>query len=237
MYKIIILEDEMNYATQLLEYLIHFQETHSEFTYIAKHYPSPIQFLEEYSCDADLLLLDIRLPGMTGMDVAHRIREMDQNVTILFITSLTQYAIEGYSVRAFDYIVKPVSYSFFASKLERVLRARKQEQTERYIEVKTKNKTIRIASNSILFIEILNHDITIHTDQGEVKHWGSLSKYEQLLKEVHFARCNSCYLVNLRYVEGVDDQYVQVGGQQLTMSKAKRKQFLMALGQYKGGGV
>lgn len=73
MYKIIILEDEMNYATQLLEYLIHFQETHSEFTYIAKHYPSPIQFLEEYSCDADLLLLDIRLPGMTGMDVAHRL--------------------------------------------------------------------------------------------------------------------------------------------------------------------
>ena len=119
MLKIILLEDDPKYAERVVALLTRYREEHSEpcASFTVQHYFDPIQFLTEYHCDTDLLLLDIQLPGMTGMDAAKKIRKIDPNVMIVFITSLTQYAIEGYSVNAFDYILKPLrSASFLASK-------------------------------------------------------------------------------------------------------------------------
>ena len=83
---------------------------------------------------------------------------------------------------------------------------------------------------------MFDHDLLIHTDDGVIKQWGSLSKYEKQLAGAHFARCNSCYLVNLKYVRGVYGDEVVVGDDRLAVSKSRRKEFLQALAQYKGGG-
>lgn len=235
MLKILILEDDELHAKNLLQFLKQFEQEHPDFHYTVKHYSQPIELLSDYQSDTDLIFVDINLPDMKGIDVAKRIRDMDQQVMIVFITSLTQYAIEGYSVRAFDYILKPLSYPLFERKLTRALQLLFTKDNTLYISVRTKNGCMRLPADSILYIEILNHDVTLHTDQGTITHWGSLSKYEKLLQGAHFARCNSCYLVNLKFIQQIDQDSVEIANQRLAISKSKKKAFLAALAQYKGG--
>ena len=235
MFTIVLLEDEQVHEKELLSYLNRFSTEHPDFCYNVTSYHNSLDLLSNYHCSTDLLFLDIQVPDMKGIDVAKRIREIDQQTTIVFITNLMQYAIEGYAVRAFDYILKPLSYPVFCQKFSRIIQSIQCNRSEVFVDVHTKTESMRISSNCILYIEVFNHDITIHTDHGTLTHWGSLSKYENLLQNAHFARCSSCYLVNLKFVTKLEGDYVFVNQRPLSMSKSKRKHFLSALAQYKGG--
>ena len=177
MYKIGLLEDEQEQAERLLGFLDRYREAHPDFACTVQRYDRAMDLLDHYDRDCDLLFLDIRLPDMTGMEAAHRIREVDRRVMIIFVTSLTQYAIEGYSVQAFDYIVKPVSYEPFAAKLERAVRVLGYRQTGVVLDIKTREGGLRLTSDMIHYLEVFDHDLLIHTDDGVIKQWGSLSKY------------------------------------------------------------
>lgn len=235
MLKIGLLEDEQDQAERLVRFLVQYQSAHPQFAYTLQRYNRALELLDHYERDFDLLFLDIRLPDMTGMEAAHRIREFDRNVMIIFVTSLTQYAVEGYSVQAFDYIVKPIGYESFAAKLERALRVLSYRDPGVVLDIKTREGSLRLTSDMIHYFEVFDHDLMIHTDDGVIKQWGSLSKYEKQLAGAHFARCNSCYLVNLKYVRGICGDEVLVGSDRLAVSKSRRKAFLQALAQYKGG--
>ena len=100
MLNIIILEDQTEQAERLSQMLKKYAEAHEGFSYQLKLYDRSIPFLTEYKCDADILFMDIQVPDMLGIDAAKRVRQMDNRVMIIFITMLTQYAIEGYSVRS-----------------------------------------------------------------------------------------------------------------------------------------
>lgn len=236
MLKIGLLEDEQDQAERLILFLAQYRQSHPQFAYTLQRYSRALELLDHYERDFDLLFLDIRLPDMTGMEAAHRIRESDRNVMIIFVTSLTQYAVEGYSVQAFDYIVKPIGYESFAAKLERALRVLSYRQPGVVLDIKTREGSLRLSADMIHYFEVFDHDLLIHTDDGIIKQWGSLSRYEKQLAEAHFARCNSCYLVNLKFVRGVYGDEVLMGNDRLAVSKSRRKAFLQALAQYKGGG-
>ena len=235
MLNIVILEDQAEQAERLSRMLSKYSSLHEDFTYQLKIYDRSIPLLTEYKCDADLLFLDIQIPDMLGMDVAKRIRTMDSQVMIIFITMLTQYAIEGYSVGAFDYVLKPVRFDEFSTKMDRVCRVLAHQNTSISLEVRTKEEIRRVSADDITYIEVANHDILIHTDGEIIRQWGNLKSYEEKLSSGHFVRCNACYLVNLKYVRGINGDMVSVGNDKLAVSKAKRKDFLMALAQYKGG--
>lgn len=236
MLKIGLLEDEQDQAERLILFLAQYRQSHPQFAYTLQRYSRALELLDHYERDFDLLFLDIRLPDMTGMEAAHRIRESDRNVMIIFVTSLTQYAVEGYSVQAFDYIVKPIGYESFAAKLERALRVLSYRRPGVVLDIKTREGSLRLSADMIHYFEVFDHDLLIHTDDGIIKQWGSLSRYEKQLAEAHFARCNSCYLVNLKFVRGIYGDEVLVGSDRLAVSKSRRKAFLQALAQYKGGG-
>lgn len=235
MVKIGILEDEALPMQQLREYFAKYQSEHCEFQYTLECYTRALPLLENYQPDFDLLLLDIRVPDMLGMEAARRVREVDQHVMIIFVTNLTQYAIEGYSVNAFDYVVKPLTYKSFSLKLERALRMISYSKPGADVVIKTHEGIRRLTSDTITYVEIANHDILVHTGNEVLRQWGSLSKFEEQLQGEHFFRCNSCYLVNLKYVRGVRENQVQVCDEWLTISKPRRREFLNALAQYKGG--
>lgn len=236
MLKIGLLEDEQDQAERLILFLAQYRQSHPQFAYTLQRYSRALELLDHYERDFDLLFLDIRLPDMTGMEAAHRIRESDRSVMIIFVTSLTQYAVEGYSVQAFDYIVKPIGYESFAAKLERALRVLSYRRPGVVLDIKTREGSLRLSADMIHYFEVFDHDLLIHTDDGIIKQWGSLSRYEKQLAEAHFARCNSCYLVNLKFVRGIYGDEVLVGNDRLAVSKSRRKAFLQALAQYKGGG-
>lgn len=234
--KIMVLEDDLRQAQQLSDYLEQYRQEHPDFSYVLETYRRAFDLLDHYRGDAELLFLDIRLPDMLGMETAQRIREKDQRVMIVFVTNLAQYAIEGYSVQAFDYILKPISYFAFSAKLERVLRTLAVRSGGPALDLKTREGLLRrVPASNILYIEVQAHDVFVHTDDGVLKQWGTLAHFEQLLQGAHFARCRTSCLVNLKYVRGVQRDVVLVGDDRLTISRSRRKEFLQALAQYKGG--
>ena len=235
MIKIVLLEDQPEQARILAQMLERYGEEHADFHYTLNHYDRSIAMLQEYKGDADLLLLDIQMPDMLGIDAAKKIREMDTRVMIVFITTLAQYAIEGYEVNAFDYVLKPVYYDAFVAKMDRVRRKLAYAKPGVSIDVQTRDSFRRVSSDEIYYLEVSNHDVLIHMDRGVLRQWGSLKTFEKSLGPVHFVRCNACYLVNLKYVRGISGDHVLVGGDELAISKPRRKEFLTAVAQYKGG--
>lgn len=114
--KVIIVEDEKDAADLLQQYLVRYGETKGvEFD--VRRYSDVTSFLAGYNNSTDLIFMDIELPDGDGMSAIAKIRERDNEVTVIFVTNLSQYAVKGYEVRAFDFIVKPVSYSNFSIKL------------------------------------------------------------------------------------------------------------------------
>ena len=235
--KICILEDEEGQARQLTEFFHTYQRENPDFSCVLEVYDRAYKLLDAYSQDTDLALLDIRVPDMLGIEAARRIRQMDEKVMIIFVTNLAQYAIDGYSVNAFDYILKPLNYVSFSNKLQRAQRALSYRESGLMLDLKTREGQRRIPADSVTYIEVSAHDLYLHTSTETIRQWGTLSKYEELLRGAHFARCSTCYLVNLKYVTGIQKGQVLVGDAALTISRTRRKEFLQALAQYKGGSL
>lgn len=237
MIKIAIIEDEVDLIEVLKNHLDKFADD-NKIDYSVKTYISASSFLDDYQCDYDLILMDINLPGLDGMSAVKKIREIDKKVMVIFVTSLAQYAVEGYSVNAFDFIIKPVTYYNFALKLKRALINFLNNENDTII-VKNKNSLAKIIIKNIKYIEVVDHKLIFHTDDGNFEMIDTLSKYKEILKDETFAQCNQCYLVNLRHVKKVTKDSVYIGDEIIQMSRRKQKEFLSAFNKYLGigGGV
>lgn len=100
----------------------------------------------------DIIFLDIMLPGLTGMEVAERIRAGDPDVVLVFVTNAAQYAIKGYAVGALDFVLKPVNPYEFLVKLERALE-RAAQRRQRPITLQTADGVQVLSSRDILYVE------------------------------------------------------------------------------------
>lgn len=235
LYRVFILEDEEKHAQRLISLLNAYQESHPDVRLEVTHFSNSFRLRAEYNCNADLLFMDIQMEGMNGIQTAREIRKTDPKVMIIFTTSLAQYAIEGYSVQAFDFILKPLEERVFEAKLDIALHVLAHTHTEDWIDVSNKTETKRITVSDITFIEVASHNVLIHTKQSIISCWGSLRDFEEKLSGMHFARCNACYLVNLRNVHSISGNTVAVGNDVLAISKAKHREFLTTFAMYKGG--
>ncbi len=121
MINVAVVEDEDSAAETLSEYFERYSHEKGAQFHIVR-FDNPVNFLTNYKSKYDLVLMDIDLPDMDGMEASRRMREIDNLVTLIFVTNLSQYAVYGYEVNAFDYVVKPVSYFDFALKLERAVK-------------------------------------------------------------------------------------------------------------------
>ena len=164
------------------------------------------------------------------MDAAAKLRSMDKNVPIVFITNMANYAVKGYSVSAFDFIIKPVSYYGFSTMMDRLLRIMKINAEN--IVLKTIDGIKKVYLNEIYYLEVRDHEITYHTQTEKIVVWGSLKTEEKKLPEKSFYRCSSCYLLNLRHVEEVIGNDVLIFGNKIPISRAKKQDFMQKLLEY-----
>ena len=192
-------------------------------------------FLEKYAGDFDVLFFDVDMPGTDGLDTARRLRRMDSEVSIIFVTNMAQYAIRGYEVDALDYVLKPVNYYSFELKMKKVRRVLNEREGSSLV-LFVKGEMRRIPVKSILYVEIRDHNLCYHTDDGDFSLTGSMKKLEEQLAPHSFARCNNCYLVNLMHVRTVTPEQVFVENTPLKISRPRRKAFVEALSAYYGGG-
>lgn len=179
----------------------------------------------------DIIFLDIMLPGLTGMEVAERIRAGDPDVVLVFVTNAAQYAIKGYAVGALDFVLKPVNPYEFLVKLERALE-RAAQRRQRPITLQTADGVQVLSSRDILYVETRDRKLFYHTTRGCFAVRSSMQSAEALLGSLRFVRCNQCYLVNLRHVQSVQGDFVTVGRDRLEVSRRQRAAFLEAMLQY-----
>ena len=232
---IALVEDSEAEVEKLRAFFKRYEEEHEDRFRIV-HFANAETFLGRYTPVYDIVLMDIMLPGMNGMDAAARLREMDISVTLMFVTNMAQFAVKGYEVDAFDFIVKPITYANFRLKLQRTLN-RLNSQRDTQIMLTLSDRMVRIPTSQIQYIEISKHDLKYHTTSGDYTVYGSLKSAEAALNPKMFARCNSCYLVNLNFVLAVDGYTVTVGEDELQISRSRRKPFIQQLNDFLGGGV
>ena len=152
---------------------------------------------------------------------------------LIFTTSLAQYAIEGYEVNALSYILKPINYYEFAMKLGKAVK-RVPFINAANIVLKTKSGDIRLSQEDIRYVEISGHWVVYHTLGGDYSQYSSLSKVEEALSSSEFTRCNSCYLVNMHYVQRINGMScILDNGEELKISQPKKKGFLEELEAYR----
>ena len=233
MVRIAIVEDDRAYAEKLQGYLEQYRAEHQAALH-CRVFHDGLAFLEGYHLDFDILLMDIEMPMLDGMSAARRVREADPHVVIMFITSMAQYAIRGYEVGALDFILKPVSYAVFSQKLQKAVRLANRNRQEHLLLPMTGTQR-RVSIPLILYVEVAGHQLQIHTETGIHCVSLPLKKLEAELAGHPFAKCNQCYLVNLRHVEEFRGNTVVVGGHTLQVSRPRRKDFQIALTNYYGG--
>ena len=232
--KIGILEDEPQAAKTLESYIVKFFSDRSENVNVRK-YDNAFSLLEDYHSDMDVLFMDIQMNLMNGLEAATRIRQQDPRVLIVFVTNLAQYAVEGYSVNAFDFILKPVNYVGFSMKLERILKELNHLSGGNFINVKTKSDgVVRLNVYDIVYVEVKLHDLIYHTLDKVYVSRGSLKNICTELEKYYFSLCNNCYLINLAHVRKANKTVVLSTGEELFISQGKRKQFMSELAKYMG---
>lgn len=235
MLNIAIVEDEKEMSNCLRDYLIKFFNEENISIDISIFDNGNI-FLEKYKLNYNLIFLDIKMPSIDGMEVAQKIRKIDKNVMIIFVTSLAQYAIKGYEVNAFDYILKPIDYYNFKLKMSRALVFLNSINNRSFV-VEYKNVIKRISVDELMYIEIYDHRLYFHLLNNEnISSYGTMKTYIELLKDDSFMLCNQCYFINLKYVREVTSDYVLVGDKQLSLSRPKRQEFIRALNNYLSSG-
>ncbi len=232
MLRIAIVEDDPACSQQICAYLDQFQQEYG--IPVAKTvYQDGEDVLERFRSQFDIILMDVQMTFMDGISTARHIRSMDDKVIIIFVTSAGQYAIRGYEVGAFDYILKPVSYFSFSQSLLKGSRKIKTE-TREYIVFKIKSGVRRVAVSEICYIESFRHHLSVHTIGGDFDAYGTIKDLELQLLPNHFLRGNSGYLINLAYVSSVQDSAVIVNGAELGLSRSRREAFMKALIDYWG---
>lgn len=230
MIKIAIAEDETCYIKQLLEYLQVYQKERSvelETTV----YRDGDQILEDFRSQFNLILLDVEMQFVDGLTAAEEIRKLDENVIIVFISNLKQYAIRGYEVRALDYILKPISYFMLSQTLDKALEEI-EKHASRFLLLPIQAGVKKLDIRQLYYVESSGHILHYHAADGVYSVRGNMVDLEVELKDNGFFRCNKGYLVNLQYVESVEDSNCRIHKDLLPIARLRRKAFMEALMLY-----
>ncbi|MDE5728595.1 MAG: LytTR family DNA-binding domain-containing protein [Clostridia bacterium] len=239
MIRIAIVEDEPAASEALKSMIKKFGAEHAPSAdFEVAEFSDAETFLHNFR-EYEVIFLDIQMGGMSGMDAAREIRKRNEEVLIVFVTNMAQYAVESYEVEAYDFILKPLSYGNFFMKFRRILKKIAHSSNEDFCTLTTRFETRKVKIKDIVYVESCNHNLIFHVVGGEeVRITGNtLSKWESKLEPYYFIRCNSGFLVNLKYVSAVRGEYVETDGQQLHISRSRRQSFMAAFAKYVGGSV
>ena len=229
MIKIAIVEDDRSFAKDLIDYLQRYERERG-ISFSPRYFQDGEDIVAEYTEDYDLILMDIQLKFLSGMEAARQIRRRDEDVLILFLTATAQFSIEGYQVHAFDYLLKPISYETLASRLDLALSYRRR-QRDACLLLHVADGIRKVRTSSILYIESQGHVMQVHTQTGILETHARLIDLEKDLPPGQFFRCHKGYLVNLEQVSGILDTDCLVRGERLPISRRRKKEFLDRLAE------
>ena len=169
----------------------------------------------------------VRLIDQYGIEIAKKIRDINPSVILIFLTSFPEYALSGYKVKAFDYLVKPLSYLQLENVLDQAISELKSNE-KHFLIIKDSGNIFKIEFSEIVYIETYNRNILFHlTSESEITGHESLKAYENKLDE-RFYRCHTGYIVNMAYVTSIQKDYAILNSNvTVPVSRYKKKKFQM----------
>lgn len=172
---------------------------------------------ENQACD--ILLLDIEMGEISGIDLAKRLRGAGSRAQIIFITSHFEFAGEGYEVDALHYLTKPVAETKLAQVMEKA--AARLALTPPGVIVSSEGETVKLYEPDILYAEAFLHYLCIYTQEREYRVKESLSSFEARLSR-DFFRIHRSYLVSLKHVTKISRSSVILDGKtELPLARGK----------------
>lgn len=148
-----------------------------------------------------LLLLDILMPGFTGIQAAREIRTFDSETKIIFLTSSPEFAVESYGVDAFYYLLKPIREGNFFPVLDKLLQ--QFRRSEDALLLTMPSGVLRLPYSRMEVLEVNSKRLRFYLNDGSIREiHGTLSQYEpQLLERREFVKVHRSYLVNMDYIQ------------------------------------
>jgi len=189
-------------------------------------YTDGLDLLKDYKQKGfcDILVLDMRMETMGGIEVAKHIRQLDDEVPILIVTATVDYAVEGYKVGAFRYIVKPVESGDFLSAVEELL-DRQQKKQASIFSFPSINGTTKLMTDHIYYLESDLRTIRVVAKEGTFTFTGTISSLEEQLRPDGFIRIHKSFLVNVSHIYNIFKDSVTMDNKEvLPMSKHKRRE-------------
>jgi DNA-binding LytR/AlgR family response regulator len=232
---IAVVEDNDNTAKSIIDLIEKYKQDNQVNLNVIR-FTNADDFLEDYQQIYSVVLMDIQMPGTDGMSAAYKLREIDKTISIIFITTMVQYAQKGYEVNAVSFMVKPVNYFDFSLKFKKALDISAMNEN-RNITLNTKNGICRISTDKIIYVEIIKHRLFYHLVDDVIEMTGVLSEVENTLKEYGFLRCNQCYLVNPRFIISVQGKELHIGNTSLQISRPRYNQFMKDLTNWYAGRI
>ena len=233
MKKIVICDDTYNEQNHLKECLIKYSEEVG-LEFCIECFNTGKELIESQIEDVDLFFLDVEMPELNGIETGKIIRQMNHHCEIVFVTNYIQYALQGYEVQAFRYLLKPIEYFQFKDVVNHLIQ--KLKKSSSFIQVKGRSETQRLYVKDILFAETSQRHILIHTRDKVIDCYNTMEKLEETLVAHGFYRCHSAYLVAMDEISQIQgNDAILKDGTYIPVSKNRKKFFKQTLTDFWGG--
>ncbi len=189
--------------------------------------------------EPDILFLDVKMPGMGGMEAAKKLRRRNRRTILIFLTAMEEYVFQAFDVGAFHYLVKPISEEKFKSVLSAAAE-RYRELTEggltgrpgeRYLMVMSGGAHIKVSLEDIVYAEVFNRKVVIHKMEEDIEYYGKLSELAQQAGE-DFFRTHRAYLVHFKYVVKYDASTIWMEKGKALLAKNNYPEFVKKFMRY-----
>lgn len=167
----------------------------------------------------DVLFLDVYMGQADGVSVARQIRAQDARCCIVFATNSRDHAIDGFGVRALQYLLKPLSADTVRAAMDQAIVALSRQEGA-FVHIQKKQGSYRIPLGGIIFAESDARVVTVHTElHGDIEFYGRLDDFESQCRDERFLRCHKSFLVNLDHVHAIaNDCVIMESGKQIRIS-------------------
>ncbi|MCM1237153.1 MAG: LytTR family DNA-binding domain-containing protein [Ruminococcus flavefaciens] len=187
----------------------------------------------------DIIFLDIKMPKISGMELAREMREQGRQSLIIFITSAKEYVFEAFDVEAFQYLLKPIQNDRLKIVLEKAIKRMQIDTNTDFLIISENRQTKKVFLKDIFYIESVGRIAKIHCNDGTLETYEQIGVLEDKLSDKSFFRCHKCFLVNLNYVDAFNKTDICLeNGEKIMLAKRRYDEFqkvILAYMKIKGG--
>ncbi len=230
-YSVVIIDDEKPARLLLEEYVDKFPNLK-----LLGNFANPVEGLSLLTTQqVDILLTDIQMPEIHGIDL---VKNLPNPPTVIFTTAYSQYAIEGFNLDVADYLLKPIAFPRFAQAIHKAIKrveikknaenvpSKTELPSSDFIMIKADYKIYKINYEDLIYVEGQHEYVTFHTLNRNITAYYNLKDLENELSVNFFIRCHKSYIISLKYIEFIENNFVVVKGTKLPIGATFKNRLL-----------